>query len=588
MPQTLQVAERMTTVSSLQALDAHAGASLDRITRLVAFSMRTPVAFVSIVGVENQRFVSRVGLEMGSTDIRYSICSYAMESRDVFVVPDLAADARFSQHPLLTGTTRLRSYAGAPLIAKNGVPIGAVCVMDKVPREFDANEREQLRTLAEMVMNQLELRTMAGRQDPVSGLPNRHQFHIDYEGHVGRMSGQARLYAVMLDVLDVPRFTEAGQALGMPPLEAMIHRCSVRVRMALEGIAELYQVGVSRFAFMAEFASDEDVSRLMAELKRRVVRPIMAAAIPMSPQFHAGVCIVDPAEDAGDDIIRKLLVGLQASISARSDFCWYSERRDERLRRGYRLAADAERALFRQEFSLQFQPRFDARTRRAVGAEALIRWTHPRLGPVGPGEFIPIFERTAVMPLVTSWVLDQALDQLALWRGQALDLQLSINLSPSDLDRPDAALEILQRLADRGLPTALLEVEVTEGEWVRENSPGTEQLRQLAAAGVRVAIDDFGSGYSNFGYLSKLPISIIKIDKSLIDGVATHPHAVLKIKAIVQLAAGLGYRTVAEGVETEAQADVLTGLGCDELQGYFLARPMGGDDIERSVRDAAG
>jgi len=122
---------------------------------------------------------------------------------------------------------------------------------------------------------------------------------------------------------------------------------------------------------------------------------------------------------------------------------------------------------------------------------------------------------------------------------------------------------------------------------VVDSLPG-EQLQQLAAAGVRVAIDDFGSGYSNFGYLSKLPVSIIKIDKSLIDGVATHPHAVLKIKAIVQLAAGLGYRTVAEGVETEAQADVLTGLGCDELQGYFLARPMGGDEIERSVRDAAG
>ena len=576
----------MTTVSTLQALDAQAGASLDRITRLIAFSLRMPVAFVSIVGVENQRFVSRVGLQMASTDIRYSICSHAMESRDVFVVPDLAADDRFREHPLLTGPTRLCSYAGAPLIAKNGVPIGAVCVMDTVPRELDDNEREQLRTLAEMVMNQLELRTMAGRQDPVSGLPNRHQFHIDYNERQPRTSPGTGLYAVMLDVLDVPRFTEAGQALGMPPLEAMIHRCGVRVRMALEGITELYHVGVSRFAFIAEFASDDEVSTLLIELKRRVVRPIMAAAIPMSPQFHAGVCHVDPAQDTGDDVIRKLLVGLQASISGRTNFCWYSERRDERLRRGYRLAADAERALFRQEFSLQFQARYDARTRRPVGAEALIRWTHPRLGPVSPAEFIPIFERTAVMPLVTAWVLDHALDQLVVWREQGLGLQLSINLSPSDLDRPDAALDILQRLADRQLPARLLEVEVTEGEWVRENSPGTEQLRQLAAAGVSVAIDDFGSGYSNFGYLSKLPISIIKIDKTLIDGVASHPHAVLKIKAIVELAAGLGYRTVAEGVETQEQADVLTGLGCDELQGYFLARPMGGEDILRAVSDA--
>lgn len=588
MPHTLHIAERMTTVSTLQALDPAAGASLDRITRLVAFAMKMPVAFVSIVGVDTQRFVSRVGLDLDSTDIRYSICSHAMAGDDVLVVPDLTADERFCENPLVTGRHRLRSYAGMPLVAQNGVPIGAVCVMDHVPRELSADERSHLRTLAEMVMNQLELRTLAGHQDPVSGLPNRHQFHIDYENRVADVRSGGQMYAVMLDVLDVPRLNEAGQALGMPPLEAMIHRCGVRVRMALDGIAELYHVAASRFVFIAEFESDDDVRSLMLELKRRVVRPIMAAAIPMSPQFHAGICAIEPSEDASDDVIRKLLVGLQASISGRTDFCWYSERRDERLRRGYRLAADADRALFRQEFSLEFQPRYDARTRAPVAAEALIRWTHPRLGPVSPAEFIPIFERTAVMPLVTAWVLDHALDQLVAWRAKGIGLHLSVNLSPSDLDRPDAASNILQRLAERGLGPDLLEVEVTEGEWVRENSAGTEQLRLLAAAGVAVAIDDFGSGYSNFGYLSKLPISTIKIDKTLIDGVATHPHASLKIKAIVELAAGLGYRTVAEGVETQAQADVLTELGCDELQGYFLARPMAAEDLGSGVLVPAG
>lgn len=583
MPDSPQTAERLSTVSALQVLDETVAASLDRITQLAAHALHMPVAFVSILGVERQRLVSRVGLDIASTDIRFAICSHAISRQTPLVIADLTKDERFAEHPFVTGGPQLRSYAGAPLVARNGVPIGAVCVMDHVPRELDAQERQHLATLADTVMAHLELRTLTGRLDPVSGLPNRNQFHLDYETNVARAEENDDLFAVMLDVMDVPRMNEAGQALGMPPLEAMMHRCGVRIRVALEDVAEVYHVGVSRFAFLLQRDAAVDVEDLVMELKQRVVRPILAAAIPMSPQFHAGICRVQRARDSSNDVLRKLLVGLQASITARSDFHWYSEQRDERLRRGYRLAADAERAMFRQEFSLHFQPRFDARTRAPIAAEALIRWTHPRLGPVSPGEFIPIFERTTIMPAVTRWVLNQALDELARWQSAGMALRLSVNLSPSDLDTAGAASMILDKLGERGIPADLLEVEVTEGEWVGENSLGAAQLALLAAAGVHVAIDDFGSGYSNFGYLTKLPISIIKIDKGLIDSVATHAASRLKVKAIVDLAAGLGYRTVAEGVETAEQAAVLSELGCDELQGFHLARPLPADALRAAV-----
>lgn len=578
----LKAQERMTAVGALQVLDAAAGASLDRLTELAAYTFGTPIALVSIIGVDTQRFISKVGLQISGIDIRASICSHTITSPGVMVVPDLSTDPRFAANPLVSGPPFLRFYAGAPLVAKNGVAIGAVCVMGSEPRTLSDAEQQHLATFAAMAMGQLELRRLSGRQDPVSGLPNRHQFHIDYDGLLARAKGNT-LHAVLLDVLDVPRQEEAGQALGMPPLEAMIHRSGVRLRVALEDIADIYHVGVSRFAFFIQQPTPADVETLLLELKQRITRPVMAAAVPMSPQFHAGICTFDPRQDDSNAVLRKLLVSLQAAIAGRRDFCWYSERRDELLRRGYRLAADAERGLRREEFYLQYQPRVDTVTRRIVSAEALIRWNHPRLGPVGPAEFIPVFERTALMPAVSGWVVDAALDQLAAWQGAGLQLSLSVNLAASDLSTEGMAERLLQKLAMRDLAPTLLEIEITEGEWLRANTVAGEQLARLAGVGVRVAIDDFGSGYSNFGYLSRLPISTIKMDKSLVDHVADDPDARLKAKAIIELAKGLGYTTVAEGVERPEQMKVLAELGCDQLQGYLFAAPLAADELAARV-----
>ncbi len=580
MPLQNQEHERIDATEALQLMDPAAGASLDRITALAAFAFNAPVAFVSILGADTQRFISRTGLEVAQTPLSTSICSHAITTPDqVLVIDDLTADPRFCDNPLVTGAERLRSYAGAPLVTRNGVAIGALCVMDRAARPMSTSQQQHLRTLADMLVNQLEQRRSAGRLDPVSQLANRQQFHIDYAALVQR-TGDGAPCAVLLDVMDVPMANEAGQALGMPPLEAMIHRTGVRLRNALEGIADVYHVGVSRFAFLLQQPSDVAVESLLEELRRRITRPVIAASVPMAPQFHAGACRISLAEDSSNDVLRKLLIGLQAAIQARHPVAWYTSSQDERLRRGYRLAVDAERALLREEFHLVYQPRVATASLRPVGTEALLRWSHPRLGELSPAEFIPVFERTALMPAVSAWVVDGALNQLAAWRRRGIALDMSVNLAPADLSSPDSADSLLDALARRGLANALLEVEVTEGEWLRPGSPAVRQLAKLVQGGVRVAIDDFGSGYSNFGYLSELPLSTLKMDRSLIRRVASDGAVRLKVKAIIDLARGLGYTTVAEGVEEEAQRRVLTDLGCDQLQGYLLGRPGTAQAVE--------
>lgn len=570
--------ERMTALSNLQALDKAAGVSLDRLTELTAYTFDAPVAFVSMIEVDKQKLVSRQGIPLTETHIRESICAHTIGSEQIMVVRDLRDDPRFRDNPLVTKPPHLRFYAGAPLIAQNGIAIGALCIMDKVSREFSDPDCRQLETLAQSVMHQLELRALSGRREPVSGLPNRHQFAIDYES-LARRQPSKHLYAVLVDILDIPRANEAGQVLGMPPLEALIRRAGVRLKVALEGLADVYHVGVTRFAFLVDLQSPEELEQLLTEIQTRMVRPLMAGAVPMAPMFHAGACDIDLAVDKADDVIRKILIGLHSAISSQSLLKWYSEQRDEGLRRGYRLAADAERSLRQEDFHLVYQPRFRSSDLQPASAEVLIRWTHPRLGPVSPAEFIPVFERTALIGSITAWVIERALDQLLRWRKEGISLSLSINLSVKDLAKPNAADHILGLIKEKGLQPSDLEVEITEGEWLRATSLPGEQISELAAAGIRVAIDDFGSGYSNFGYLTELPIHTLKLDKSLVDNIVTDERACLKAQAIIRLAQDLGYITVAEGAESADQVSRLQALGCDEIQGYALARPMMPEDL---------
>lgn len=566
-------------MDSLELLEGAAGACLDRVVALAAFAFDVPVAFVVVVDQAMPHVIASSGATVAELDHRHAPWVQDGALENLTVVSDLAADPRFAGHPLVTGPRQLQFHACAPLVGADGIALGALCLMDTRPRTLDAGAREHLQTCARLAMNQLELRRLAGRVDPVSGLPNRQQFHADFEAVCARLHADAT-YVVMLDVLDVARANEAGQALGMSPLDAMIRRSGVRLRVALDGIAVPYHVGASRFAFLLERPSREHLEALLEELRVRVSRPIIAAAVPMSPQFHAGAYAVDRGNDRSDDALRKALIGLQAAIAGRCSVCWYSAKRDQRLRRGYRLAADAERGLRREEFHLLFQPRLRTATQQPVSAEALIRWDHPRLGPLSPGEFIPVFERTALMPKVTDWVTDTALHHLQVWQARGIPLALSINLAASDLSSESAAAALLAKAARYGVAPQHLEVEITEGEWLRPYTVSAAQLRLLADAGVKIAIDDFGSGYSNFGYLAELPVSTIKLDKTLIDSLAHQGPAYLKVKAITELARGLGYTTVAEGVERQDQLEVLAALGCDEVQGYLFSGAINADDLQ--------
>jgi EAL domain-containing protein (putative c-di-GMP-specific phosphodiesterase class I) len=252
------------------------------------------------------------------------------------------------------------------------------------------------------------------------------------------------------------------------------------------------------------------------------------------------------------------------------------------------------RALERDQLTLQYQPQIDLHTNQIIGAEALLRWHHPELGPVSPAEFIPIAESSGLILPIGEWVVRTAVKQLAQWLKSGMQpLTMSVNLSAVQFRHADLPDLVSRILSDAGLPPHLLELELTEGVAMSNPLKAIAVMDDLHQRGIRLSIDDFGTGYSSLSYLKRFKIYKLKIDQSFVREITTDPDDKAIVGAIISLASSMGMKTIAEGVETGGQLEFLRSEGCDEVQGYYFSRPLTPSDFERfacerSAQPAAG
>ncbi len=249
------------------------------------------------------------------------------------------------------------------------------------------------------------------------------------------------------------------------------------------------------------------------------------------------------------------------------------------ISREFHLEHDLKRALEKEEFCVYYQPQIDIGTGRTAGLEALIRWKNPNRGIVSPGKFNPVLERTGMIASVDEWVIHRVCEQVSIWRERGVDVKASVNISAQELNNDSVLREVQNALERTRLPGEYLEVELTETDIMRNVEQATNVLRKLADWGVRVALDDFGKGYSSLSHLQKLPISVIKIDKEFVDGLPASGDAFTLIQTIIAMAHNLGKEVLAEGVEHEEQARILHRLGCDYGQGFLWGRPRPAQDL---------
>jgi EAL domain-containing protein (putative c-di-GMP-specific phosphodiesterase class I) len=223
---------------------------------------------------------------------------------------------------------------------------------------------------------------------------------------------------------------------------------------------------------------------------------------------------------------------------------------------------------------LFYQPKIDAKSGKVTAAEALLRWKHQRRGMVPPDVFIPLAERHGLIGVLGNWVIEEACRQARLWREQGLRMRLAVNLSALQMRQEDLVERIEEALRQHRIDPSLITCEITESVAMEDTKATQETFRRLGSAGIHLSIDDFGTGYSSLSYLRKLPAEELKIDRSFVMDIENSPDARAVVDAVVKLAHALGLRVVAEGVENERQQELLTAMGCDEMQGYLFAKPM--------------
>lgn len=249
------------------------------------------------------------------------------------------------------------------------------------------------------------------------------------------------------------------------------------------------------------------------------------------------------------------------------------------------LLVELRRAIEQDELTLHYQPKIDLVTGDLQGVQALVRWAHPTRGLIPPGDFIPLAENTALMLPLSEWVLRHAIAQAAEWRDSGLMIAVAVNISPRSLFDRDLPVTVLRLLADASLPAHLLELEITETAIMTDPKRATEVLRHLQAMGVRVAVDDFGVGYTSLTYLKSLPVNTLKIDRCFINEMLHTDKDQAIAEAVIGLGHKLGLTVLAEGIESQAVLDRLKSLNCDEGQGYHLGRPMPPEQLNSWVRN---
>lgn len=577
--------ERLRLLRRTRLLDTEPTEAFDQITRLASQLFRAPVSLMTLLDAERQWFKSRVGLDIAQTDRQSSFCTHAIEQREVMVVEDALQDLRFSHNPLVLGEPHIRFYAGAPLVLDSGHALGTLCVIDHEPRSFSQEQREQLATLAALVVSQVELHQRAGRINEVTRLPNRAQMAANLEAASLATPGERR-GMLLIDVMQHQRLQAAVRAVGIAPLEGILRQIATRIQGLVGAGWPVYHVSETRFCIRMQGDTREEHERFARRVVEHLETPFECGSVSIELELEVGMAEFELDRHSANDALRKAASALQESSLRGRRFLWHDENFDASHRRAFQLLQDVAPGLARGEFRLVFQPKLNLTRQAYTGVEALARWRHPVHGDISPGEFMPLIENSPLIHVFTRWVLNAALGQLAQWRTQGIDLTMALNVSSRNLDQPGFVDTVGQICAAQGVPPHKLHVECTETA-VMTNQDTREALMALQAMGAQISLDDFGMGYSNLACLRSLPVEMLKLDQSLIKPMDTDPRALELVKSLVLMGHSLGYRMLAEGVETQAVFDLVVQAGCDAIQGFYLSRPLEASDIPGFMARAA-
>lgn len=389
--------------------------------------------------------------------------------------------------------------------------------------------------------------------------------------------------------IDLDRFKNINDTLGHSVGDLLLQQVGRRLASLVRERDTLSRLGGDEFIVLLPETGEAEAAHWAEQVLAELSRPYQIAGYDMVVTPSIGIAMAPTDGDTLEVLLRSADAAMyRAKDEGRNGFRFFASHMQQRTVNRLRLEADLRRAISDGELLLHYQPQCTL-DGQLVGVEALVRWQHPALGMIAPGEFIPLAEESGLVVPLGSWVMREAVGQLAAWRAAGVPVpQVAVNLSALQFRQPQLVQQVQDCLQQAGVPPACLELELTESVVLNDPDEALALMERLHALGVRLSIDDFGTGYSSLNYLRRFPIDRLKIDRSFILDLDNDPRGAAIVEAIVSLSRSLGFVTIAEGVETAHQLAQLRRLHCDEVQGYYYARPMPAAQLPAWLLQRAG
>ncbi|XTZ36820.1 EAL domain-containing protein [Salmonella enterica] len=572
--------KRLAALELLRKEDKSRDATLAEFATLASEVMGVEGSFITTIDDKHQyiKYARNVPVEHSKIAIDRTMCRYSLNSRQCVFCYDTRSDERFCHLPLVRSGAML-FYASAPLISREGVVLGTLCVCHPHPYQPTAQQEASFQRIAALAALFLESHYAIGRIDALTGLQNRQSLMSEME-RLSQANENTRYGLIIFDCIDMPRAYELSRYLGLAAVEHLLRSFGplLRLRLKLKEAIPLYAFATGRYAVLV------DINYALTLVKRAEKLPgaqaKIAGDIDIYLKIHAGYVNFSPQNDEAQEVVRKGISALHESIREDRPILPFNPVLDHQRNKDFKLLYYLSEAIKGSEqLYVVYQPKVSLHTGNTEGLEALLRWKHPQLGNISPTVIVTLAEKTTLMNDITQWVIKTVITQLKNWRASGIAVPISINVTVSDLSRPSFADTLLQQLHAANLSSADMRIECLETEKVLESPPALAELDCLKSAGFIILLDDFGAGYSNINYLRRIPIDIIKLDRSLISQLSTDNGSRIIARNVIMMLKELEYIVLAEGVEDRETARMLIEYGCDEAQGYFFSRPLMAENI---------
>jgi len=433
--------------------------------------------------------------------------------------------------------------------------------------------------LEEVIKQRTERINYLAFHDILTDLPNRALFEDRLTQSLVRHNDKKT--AVIL--FSIHRFKQLHETLGHEAGYAIIKNVAERLKTFIGENATVAKFESDEFAMLINNVKGaENIVQIINDINKTFDFPVEIDDREIFTGLDIGISMFPDDADNAADLMKDAGVALSRAVEhSGTNYEFYKTEMNCKALGRLELENNLRRAIEREELRVYYQPKIDTTSKQIVGMEALVRWQHPELGFISPAEFIPLAEETGIIVPLGEWVLRTACDQTKIWNEKGFPLNVSVNLSPEQFQQKGLAEMVMNVIEENSLDPSQIELEITETSIMKDADYVVKVLGELRSKGIKISIDDFGIGYSSFGYLKSLPIDSLKIDKSFIQDITTDPDAAALVMSIISLSHNLRLKIIAEGVETEDQLKFLHLLRCDAWQGYLYSKPVCAVDFEK-------